>query len=190
MSQLPSASQAQGSAFGIDSSVPDFQTETQRLLRDDWESQGVTTFSQEVWALMQLLQNFNTTGKATATQQAADTPPITINQPFSIGSGPGIVINRLGQDGQVASSLAITPQGITTDDGSGPIPIGAGGGGLPGSIVSGTGNTYLVNLTGPPAKTVTVTQLQIDPSATIPAGTSVIVYQVGTKYVMLVPVWL
>ena len=33
-------------------------------------------------------------------------------------------------------------------------------------------------------------QLQIDPTATIPAGTAVIVFQNGNTYFMQVPVWL
>jgi hypothetical protein len=44
--------------------------------------------------------------------------------------------------------------------------------------------------TSPPGPTVTVTQIQIDPSQTIPVGTPVIVIQVGSNYYMQVPVWL
>ncbi len=69
---------------------------------------------------------------------------------------------------------------------------GGGGGGDPttfsGTVSSGTGSTYQVLLNN--GLTVEVTQLQIDASETIPAGTSVIVHKIGGTYRMQVPVWL
>ena len=64
----------------------------------------------------------------------------------------------------------------------------SGNPGFTGTVVSGSGNTYQVKLnTG---ATVSVQQLQIDSSQTIPAGSSVIVIQVGNKYFMQTAVWL
>lgn len=66
---------------------------------------------------------------------------------------------------------------------------------VPGQISSGTGSTYNVNLfengsTNASTRTVSVKQLQISGSETIPAGTWVVVYQVGTEFFMQTPVWL
>jgi hypothetical protein len=61
-----------------------------------------------------------------------------------------------------------------------------------GSVVSGSGNAYMVALdpqATPPGATVSVTQIQIDSSQTIPAGTAVIVVQIGSSYYMQAPVW-
>lgn len=70
---------------------------------------------------------------------------------------------------------------------------GAGGGGnaFAGYVVSGTGFTYVVRIfTEAGTKDVTVTQLQIHGSETIPAGTGCIVVKTGSVYYMQVPVWL
>jgi hypothetical protein len=66
---------------------------------------------------------------------------------------------------------------------------------VPGQISSGSGNTYNVNLfengsTSASTRTVSVKQLQISGSETIPSGTWVVVYQVGSEFFMQTPVWL
>ena len=83
------------------------------------------------------------------------------------------------------------PGGVQPGGGS-PIQSG-GGGGTPGVVLSGTGDSYQVNiypngLAASPTE-VTVTQLQIDPSAEIPAGTWALVTTAGGAYYMAVPVW-
>jgi hypothetical protein len=186
-----STTSAQGPSFGVDSSVPDFNSETYRLIRDDWSDQGITTFSQEVWALMQLLQDYNTTGTSTY-NQTSPTAPVTINQPFNLPASPAIVINQLDQAGQpiAAEQITIGPDGIM--QGGEPIEAVGGTGGFIGIIGAQVSpSTYKVTLTtAGGALVVTATVGQIDPSATIPAGTSVIVVQVGTVYYFQVPVWM
>lgn len=61
-----------------------------------------------------------------------------------------------------------------------------------GTVVSGSGNTYMVALdpqASPPGATVSVKQIQIDPSQTIPAGTACVVVQIGSAFYMQCPVW-
>jgi hypothetical protein len=190
VSQLTGATtKAQGSSFGLDSSVPDFNTETYRMLRDDWQDQGITTFSQEVWALFQLLQDYNTNGTSTYNQTGAQAP-ITINQPFNLPGNPAITINQLGPNGEIASQLQITPTGINQN--GQPLDVGGGSSAFPGSIISQvSGSVYKVSITtesGP--LTVNATQIQIDPTAAIPSGTGCVVVQVGSNYYFQVAVWL
>lgn len=160
-----------------------FSEETYRLLRPDWETLGLGAFSQEAWAVLQMLQQYQSNGTQTFVQ--GQQPPITINQPLTIPPGPAIVLNR-GPNQQ----LTIGPDGIQQNG----QPIQAAGG-IPGTIVSGTGDTYLVSIPNSGVvggtKNVTVKQLQIDPDATIPVGTSVVVFiGTGGTYFMAVPVWL
>lgn len=66
---------------------------------------------------------------------------------------------------------------------------------FPGTIVGGAGSTYSATIypdgLDGKGQDVAVTQLQIDSSETIPAGTSVIIVQTSDgKYQMQVPVWL
>jgi hypothetical protein len=81
-----------------------------------------------------------------------------------------------------------------------PAPIVAtpgAGGGLPGQVQSGGPGkgpysvTIYPNGTGSPGTTVNVTQLQIAPTDTVPAGTWVMVMlSPDHTYSMQVPVWL
>jgi len=101
-------------------------------------------------------------------------PPIDVGGP---GDG-GTTDTRVGSGG-----------GITSGTGDGDqVPVSTGGGGLAGTVVSGSGSSYMVQLQD--GRTVAVTQLQIDPAATIPAGTAAIVVFYMGGYVMQVPVWL
>lgn len=60
--------------------------------------------------------------------------------------------------------------------------------GYVGTVVSGSGTNYVVNLTG--LGNTNVKQQQIDADETIPAGTKVIAIKDGTIYKMQVPVFL
>lgn len=62
--------------------------------------------------------------------------------------------------------------------------------GFTGTVVSGTGNTYMVQITNPTGATVTATVPQIDSSQSVPAGTSVILILVGGLYYFQPSVWL
>lgn len=64
--------------------------------------------------------------------------------------------------------------------------------GYPGIVVSGSGNTYQVQLSPmsvPVGPTVSVKVLQIDSSQTIPAGTYLLVIQVGSFYYAQPAIW-
>lgn len=65
---------------------------------------------------------------------------------------------------------------------------------IPAVVVSGTGNNYKVDLyqQGYPGPTtrVSASQLQIDPTETIPPGTFVMVSQSGAQFFFQAPVWL
>lgn len=60
--------------------------------------------------------------------------------------------------------------------------------GFIGTVVSGSGSSYQVAISG--LGTVPVTQQQIEASETIPAGTKAYVVKEGQTYKMCVPVWL
>lgn len=112
----------------------------------------------------------------------------------------GIVNNiTLGSDGIIYETTGPADQPLPPGT-----PVGGGGAGggstLMGVVLSGTGDTYQVQLYkadgSPGSDVVSVQQLQIDPGATIPAGTAVFVFVGATQsdgsvtYLMQVPVWL
>lgn len=73
-------------------------------------------------------------------------------------------------------------------------PLGSGGNATIGVVTAGTGDTYDVDLYGdgpsnPPTDSVSATQLQIDPTDTIPAGTWAIAVQVNGDWYIQVAVW-
>ncbi len=96
---------------------------------------------------------------------------------------------------EALSPITETPTGTREDQWYVQSP-GSGGGTFLGKVVSGTGDTYSVELYGngsaqPATATVSATVPQIDPTATIPAGTWIAaVYQFGTSYQFQPPVWL
>lgn len=197
MSQLTQGNiQALGPSFGLQSTVPDFNTETYRLLRDDWEGLGIGGFSQETFALLQLLQNYKSTGTQQFTQQGT-TPPVQIDQPFTIPpNSPAFYTRSMpagwvpGADFPPIDSVGIAPDGITFT--SPTIPDGVkltgdtvqamdnlvDGQQLFGRVISGGPSSYQVGLwttnplTHSPSKTVTVTHLQPD-ILSFPPGTLV-----------------
>jgi hypothetical protein len=185
---------------GLGSAVPFFSTETKRMLRDDWDSQGIEVLAQETYALLQLLRNYQSDGSANYYQQGEDAP-VNIFQPITVPNSPAITITRydpfttggvpplpgspgivdtltIGPDGilQNGEPIAADPtvQQITGDDQLAPIT-------LVGTIVSGTGSSYSVrvygngsNVAGATEGTIiNATQLQIASDAQIPSGTSV-----------------
>ncbi len=70
----------------------------------------------------------------------------------------------------------------------------AGGGAVPGTVVGGSGDTYQMTIypkgLGGETQQVTVKQLQIDPTETIPVGSWEMVSKVGSNYYVQFPVWL
>ncbi len=188
-----------------------FSYRAMRLRREVWES--VQQLAEEIYAIFQTEGVDQLRGSLDITP-TDDTPPININLPPGVGeAGPGITITRGG------TTITIAPEGITTTSGGVTTPIGGGGTDLTqivgledapsqspvevlGRILSGTGDTYQVELFANPADgsfaTVTVTQLQIDEDEQIPAGTwtKVTIFPVTSggvttaNYFMQVPVWL
>jgi hypothetical protein len=61
--------------------------------------------------------------------------------------------------------------------------------GAAGTVVSGSGKNYVVQLINQ-TKTVPAVQMQIDPTDSVPAGTAVVLVQIGTTFYMQAPVWL
>ncbi len=127
-------------------------------------------------------------------KSTADKPAIQIDSdPTNVDdSAPLIRITRGGTDIDIDLSTDGNIEQPTAGSGSASAattPLA-----FPGVIVSGTGATYQANiylngLSGA-ATTVTVTQLQISSSETIPVGTSCLVVKSGSNYYAQIPVWL
>jgi hypothetical protein len=162
-----------------------------RLLREDgWSAQGL---ADELFAIFNAEVPFTIDGPVVIVN-TDNAPAITIDQ-----AGPLDTVFEIRRPGIPSVQLPdIPPLTLGGDDipnghprdtriGSDGFVVG-GGGGIPGVVVSGTGDTYQVLLRD--GRTVTVTQLQIDPTATIPAGSAAFVTLYQGAFVMLVPVWL
>lgn len=190
-----------------------FGTEAIRLLRDDWKVPKM--LAEELYAIFQAPDT--TTSGLTATAPAG-VAPITVT-PNTLGSyAPALSFGgnagdpAIGWNPNTGQMQFDAPGGFNFTfpgpDGQ-PVnyPIGptsdnqqqdtSNGLSMPGQITGGSGNTYQVDvylngLNGN-KKNVTVTQMSIDPNATIPTGTWTTVVQSGTKsnlsYSMMVPVW-
>jgi hypothetical protein len=155
-----------------------------RIIRENWDKLGINVFAEELYAL---LSDPNIPLEHSA--------PITLNQPDGSqepairvrGSDfPSIEIQRdnsieltIGPDGvELGEDARITPeQDSSPNDSSSSVNFG--------TVVSGEGATYEVELNN--GMTVTVTQQQIAEGEVIPAGT---VALEGGSYSMQVPVWL
>jgi hypothetical protein len=165
-----------------------FSYPSYRLLRDDWETIGLVAMAQEIWAILQTAVTFST---GTATNNQTGNAPSTIYNENPVASNSPIVI----QNQQTGASTGLGAGTITLDGPGAGVTVNGqalGGGGYPGTVVSGTGNTYQVQInpgSGAELKVVTVTQVQIDPTATIPVGTGVIVVLLGQVYFMQAAVW-
>lgn len=113
-----------------------------------------------------------------------DRVPITIEDYPGSDATPFLQIKR----GDDVFSLTLNELGFTPADGGPGGSEPAAPGTFRGTVVSGTGATYLVSLAGKPDP-VTVTQMQIDAGSTIPAGTKAAVFKIGSSHFMQVPVW-
>lgn len=162
-----------------------FGAEAIRLLREDWPN--ATMLAQELYAIFQDSVPASTNAPLTANSSNPDQAPLVVNQ-FGNG-GLSISFNK-GQGGGIQINDGV-PQ-LVDKNGN---PVGGSGGGVPGKVLSGSGSgpyqvqIYPAGLSGT-TKTVSVTQLQIDSSDSVPANTWTIVNQVGSNYYMQVPVWL
>lgn len=189
--------------------------EAARLMRTKWKS--AQTLAEEIFAILNSDKPLQIDGPVTINNTTA-APSITVKQannndqvmnvvkqPLPTPTLPGIPPLPAPPAGQ-RSVMVIYADGTT---GYAPFPQGtitpgqssketpepekrqSGGGGFPGTVVSGSGSAYQVRITTPEgSKTVAVTQVQIATGATIPAGTGAVVVQVGEAYYMQVPVWL
>lgn len=101
-------------------------------------------------------------------------------------------IETWSDDAGIDRELSDPPKKGTGD----PVPStqGAGGGGIPAKVVSGSGTTYIMQIytdgTGEPFTTATVTQLQAFASSSFPAGTWTLVSLINGTYYMQLPIWL
>jgi hypothetical protein len=153
-----------------------------------------------------------------ATEPAITFDGLGPNQPaiqITNGSNPGITFypGAIDLGGAVLYNQGIPPPDLGTGQYGGinlpPFPMlpntvqGPAGGqeqqqpsasAFPGVVLSGSGNNYSMkvypNGLGGPSQTATVTQLQIDPSEAIPAGTWALVSFAGGNYSMQVTTWL
>jgi hypothetical protein len=180
-----------------------FGNQALRLLREKWSSPN--ELAEELYAILNSNVPMTLTGPVTINNSSPTKPALTVRnfgqndqgvniqkRPLLQGPNfppiPGITFPPLGVfgDGTLGSNLGSQGQAQQQQQ--------PGGGGFPGKVLSGgPGATYKVavyqsGLGGKPT-TVSVTQLQIDPAETIPAGTWAMVSQVGSSYYMQVPVW-
>jgi hypothetical protein len=161
-----------------------FGTEALRMLREQW--QNATLLAQELYAIFTSDQPVTVTSPVavSGTGNPANPAPVQI----TLGDNQGITVTH----GANTTTFSLDNQGNLQQQtgfagGSGQKKPIAGG--LIGIVQSGSGATYQVALQGT-GQVVTVTQLSINASETIPAGTPVVVVQVGAAYQMQVPVWM
>jgi hypothetical protein len=170
-----------------------YVTQAIRLRRDDWPH--AKQLAEELFAM--LTGDAPTASNSQAQINApAGTPPLQLGN-LSLGDS---LVSLRGRDGNVIGDLVLEGDGLNfVGPGATPAaqparPASTGGGGIPAQIVSGTGDTYTATvypkgLSGP-TDNVTVKQLSIDPSDTIPAGTwTLVALQADGQYVMQLPVW-
>ena len=161
--------------------------EMERLLREDWPNAKM--LAEELYAIYNSgVKQVAQPGQAVLTSPAPGVPALVINAPPD-GNGITIRNNKGAVNYGVNGITGIPPAPIVATPGA--------GGGLPGQVQSGgPGNgpysvTIYPNGTGSPGTTVNVTQLQIAPTDTVPAGTWVMVMlSPDHTYSMQVPVWL
>jgi hypothetical protein len=193
-----------------------FGQEAIRLLRDDWKVPKM--LAEELYAMFQAPDA--TANGLTATAPAG-VAPITIgasaagnySPAFSFGGGSGDA--AIGWNPSTGQVQFASPSGFTfTFPGADGLPQTASigpntndpgnlanppeqGGAMPGMVTGGSGSTYQVTvypegLNGS-SESVSVTQMSIDPNATIPPSTWTTVVKNGTgskaSYAMMVPVW-
>lgn len=167
-----------------------FGNQILRLLREKWPN--ATMLAEELFAILQGNIPLTQDAPITITTEGEDEAPLILRP----GGDVAIEINRpdgttvqIHKDGRVTP----TPEDEEEEEEEPETPI-VGANVFPGEVVSGSGNTYLVDLyengpSSPSTKTVTVTQLQIHEDSDVPAGTWVMVALNGSQYSMQVPVW-
>jgi len=161
--------------------------ERQRLLREEkWTANGL---AEELYAMISPDVPEDFQAPTTFHQTPGGAPAITIT-----GAGEGdSVFDFKGRDGAKVGDIRIvnnTIEIVQRDKDTGAETTIAGAsvaGGLRGTVVSGSGSSYVVNTS---SGNKNVTQLQIDSGETIPAGTSVVLFRDASGYFMQVPVWL
>jgi hypothetical protein len=172
--------------FGIDGRL--------RLQRFFDANLSVSDLAQEIYCMLDAL--------AANTTQA----PVRVNLPAGSTVAPynidgyedGNPLMRMFRGGVLVGDISIsggnlvfTPTGATPSSTSSSAPATASS--FPGKVISGSGSTYTVAIyeAGPAggSRNVSVTQLQISSSETIPANTWAIVTKNGSAYSMQVAVW-
>ncbi len=177
-----------------------------RLLRTKWKE--AQSLAEEVYAILNSDTPFTIDGPVTINNQTGG-PAVTINQTndnsqvFNVTRTdpgtpqlPGLPPLPPATPGR-RHVLIINEDGTMEydeyDPGGQPDPqprSQGGGGGFPGTVVSGSGSSYRVSiLTEQGTQVVDATQIQIAADAAVPAGTGVIVAKVGSSYYMQAPVW-
>ncbi len=163
-----------------------FSGEALRLLRELWPD--ATELAEELYAIF-----------SSVTLPLEHSGPVTLNNPN--GAGAGVTLPGYSSGDQILSipradggtiTLSLGDNGLVLDGGTLTTPASTTQQQTEdkvflGSVVSGSGSTYKVNLGN---KVVTVTQAQINADETIPAGTKALVLKSGNSYAMQVPVWL
>lgn len=180
--------------------MADFFSELSRLVRQKWKT--VDAAMQEVYATLTSLNPFDLNAPLNINNPNPNLPALTLSQGAGVTATDGNVRFKVSNgDGSGGTldfpngiGLRYTPNNAQTPAFPGKKKPAGAGGGIPGKVLSGGGQSYQVALyeNGPAAastKTVTVTQLQLA-SGSIPAGTWAIVAQTGTTFSMQVPVWL
>lgn len=169
-----------------------------RLMREKWKD--ANELAEEITAIFNseepmtfdgpITINNNTDGPAITINNGSTGDTISINNhPIPPPQFPGYPPVNIPDIGGTITNVTINNQGQSSNQ----TVVSGGGGGFPGQIISGSGNTYSVavyesSLSGSPI-TRSVRQLQIDPSATIPPDSWVMVGKVGPDYFMQFPVW-
>lgn len=172
-----------------------YVTQAIRLLRDDWPK--AKQLAEELFAM--LTGDAPTVSNSQAQINApAGVPPLQLGN-LSLGDS---LFQVRGKDGALLGNFLLGPDGLTFQGPAAqaaptpqPAPSG-GGGGIPAMITAGgpgdtyTATIYPAGLSGT-TQSVTVKQLQIDPSDTINPGTWTHAFlQADGQYTMQVPVWL
>lgn len=182
-------------------------TEKERLLRESWSADAL---AEELYAMF---------GERVPNETGApvkiDLPTGSTVAPIQIGNydpnAGAPIISVRGHAGELVGEIGLDGDGFTQTDHNGTVvPIGSGGGGsntityapsmFPGQVVSGGPGTgpYVVNIypngLASASEAVSVTQLELDASDTIPVNTWCMVVKVGPAsaplYYTQVPVWL
>lgn len=164
-------------------------TEAYRLLRTIW--QNPNDLAEELSTMLAAdgpvvsTSPMTFTNPDTKSTMTVHPPTDTSGSVFTFNFGSGDIPVTPTDLGVPTTGKAGDPKAVST----------TGGGGIPSVIISGIGDTYVIDLyengkSKPASKRVTATQLQIDPAETIPAGSSALATKVAGAYYLCVPVFL